>query len=152
MATMKAIRVSAFGGPEVLKVRQCRIHSRSNSIFLSVQCFKSTCVGLQLVQNNNADPLFQVEEIPKPAPGPGEVLVRIHAAGVNPVEAYIRAGTYAKLPSLPYTPGAEGTGDVEAVGEGSTKFKATSPTSPLFASCTFLRCSVAECRSAIGCI
>ena len=51
------------------------------------------------------------------------MLVRIRAAGVNPVEAYIRAGTYAKLPSLPYTPGAEGTGDVEAVGEGVTKFK-----------------------------
>ena len=47
----------------------------------------------------------------------------MRAAGVNPVEAYIRAGTYAKLPSLPYTPGGEGTGDVEAVGEGVTKFK-----------------------------
>uniref|UniRef100_A0A7S0MSH7 Enoyl reductase (ER) domain-containing protein n=1 Tax=Cryptomonas curvata TaxID=233186 RepID=A0A7S0MSH7_9CRYP len=48
----------------------------------------------------------------------------MRAAGVNPVETYIRAGTYAKLPALPYTPGGEGTGDVEAVGEGVTKFKA----------------------------
>jgi hypothetical protein len=47
----------------------------------------------------------------------------MRAAGVNPVETYIRAGTYAKLPSLPYTPGGEGTGDVEAVGEGVIKFK-----------------------------
>ena len=65
----------------------------------------------------------QLVEIPKLSPGPGEVLVRMRAAGVNPVDAYIRAGTYAKLPSLPYTPGGEGTGDVEAVGEGVTKFK-----------------------------
>ncbi len=62
------------------------------------------------------------------SPGAGEVLVRMRAAGVNPVETYIRAGTYAKLPALPYTPGGEGTGDVEAVGEGVTKFKVIFPT------------------------
>ena len=37
--------------------------------------------------------VLQLEDVPTPQPGPGEVLVRIHAAGVNPVETYIRAGT-----------------------------------------------------------
>ncbi len=59
-----------------------------------------------------------VEDVPDLRPGAGEVLVRIHAAGVNPVEAYIRTGTYAIKPALPYTPGADGAGEVLAVGEG----------------------------------
>jgi NADPH:quinone reductase len=81
---MKAIRVTAFGGPEVLKL----------------------------------------EEVPTPQPGPGEVLVRIHAAGVNPVETYIRAGTYARLPNLPYTPGNDGAGVVDQVGPDVSEFNA----------------------------
>lgn len=46
-----------------------------------------------------------------------EVLVRIHAAGVNPVDSYIRTGTHAQKPQLPYTPGKDAAGVVEAVGE-----------------------------------
>ena len=46
--------------------------------------------------------------------------VRIEAAGVNPVETYIRTGTYARKPALPYTPGSDGAGVVEAVGDGVT--------------------------------
>lgn len=51
-------------------------------------------------------------------PGPGQVVVRMMAAGVNPVETYIRAGAYAKLPALPWTPGADGAGVMESVGSG----------------------------------
>ena len=68
--------------------------------------------------------VLQLEEVLTPQPGPGEVLVRMHAAGVNPVETYIRAGTYARLPELPYTPGNDGAGVVERVGSGVTEFKA----------------------------
>ena len=75
---MKAIRMRAFGGPEVL----------------------------------------ELADVPSLQPGPGQVLVRLAAAGVNPVETYIRAGTYAKLPPLPYTPGSDGAGTVESVGAG----------------------------------
>ena len=75
---MKAIRISAFGGPEVLELR----------------------------------------EVADLQPGPGQVLVRLGAAGVNPVETYIRAGTYAKLPPLPFTPGSDGAGVVAGVGAG----------------------------------
>src|SRR5262252_1963339 len=81
---MKAIKVTAFGAPDVLRM----------------------------------------EEVPTPKPGPGEVLVRIHATGINPVETYIRAGTYARLPKLPYTPGNDGAGVVEQVGADVTEFKA----------------------------
>jgi NADPH:quinone reductase len=81
---MKAIRVTAFGGPDVLRL----------------------------------------EEVPMPQPGQGEVLVRIHTSGVNPVETYIRAGKYARLPELPYTPGNDGAGVVERVGADVSEFKA----------------------------
>lgn len=73
---MRAIRVAAHGGPEVLRI----------------------------------------EEVGDPAPGPGEVVLRIAAAGVNPVEAYLRAGTHSRAPTLPWTPGSDGAGNVEAVG------------------------------------
>ncbi|MEO6786144.1 MAG: alcohol dehydrogenase catalytic domain-containing protein, partial [Chthoniobacteraceae bacterium] len=75
---MKAIRISAFGGPEVL----------------------------------------QLADVPDPQPEPGQIVVRMAAAGVNPVETYIRAGTYAKLPPLPCGIGLDGAGVVEAVGDG----------------------------------
>jgi len=71
---MKAIRVHAHGGPEVL----------------------------------------QYEEVPQPVPGRGEALVRIAAAGVNYIDTYHRRGLY-KVP-LPFTPGVEAAGVVEAVG------------------------------------
>ncbi len=76
---MKAIRVSRFGGPEVLKL----------------------------------------ETVPDPKPGAGEVLVRVKAAGVNPYDTYMRAGGYASgNPTLPWTPGSDAAGVVEAVGSG----------------------------------
>lgn len=81
---MKAIRVDAFGEPEVL----------------------------------------QLKEVQTPQTGHGEVLVRIHVAGVNPVETYIRAGKYARLPNLPYTPGNDGAGVVDQVGADVSEFKA----------------------------
>ncbi|KAG7221015.1 hypothetical protein INR49_031213, partial [Caranx melampygus] len=52
------------------------------------------------------------------------VLIRVHACGVNPVETYIRAGTYARKPTLPYTPGSDVAGVVETVGEEVVAVKA----------------------------
>ena len=68
--------------------------------------------------------VLRLEEVPTPQPGPGQVLVRIRGVGVNPVETYIRAGKYARLPQLPYTPGNDGAGVVEQVGADVTEFKA----------------------------
>ena len=67
--------------------------------------------------------VLKLEEVATPKPSAGQVLVRIHAAGVNPYDTYMRAGTYALKPSLPYTPGSDGAGVVEAVGEGVKKVK-----------------------------
>src|SRR5215470_9936037 len=80
---MKAIRVSEYGGPSVLKL----------------------------------------EEVPTPQPGPNQVLVRIHAVGVNPVDTYLRSNTDNRGPKLPYTPGSDAAGIVEAVGSGVTEVK-----------------------------
>ena len=68
--------------------------------------------------------VLRLEEVPTQKPGPDEVLVRIYAVGINPVETYIRAGKYARLPKLPYTPGNDGAGVVEQVGAGVNEFKA----------------------------
>jgi len=84
MKTMKAIRVSEYGGPSVLKL----------------------------------------EEVAAPQVGPGQVLVRNHAVGVNPVDTYLRANTDNRGPKLPYTPGSDAAGVVEAVGPGVTTVKA----------------------------
>jgi NADPH2:quinone reductase len=81
---VKAIRVSEYGGPAVLKL----------------------------------------EELPAPQPGPGQVLVRNHAVGINPVDTYLRSNTDNRGPKLPYTPGSDAAGVIEAVGAGVTVAKA----------------------------
>lgn len=81
---MKAIRVSEYGGPSVLKI----------------------------------------EDVPTPQPGPNQVLVRNHAVGINPVDTYLRSNTDNRGPKLPYTPGSDAAGVVEAVGAGVTAVKA----------------------------
>ena len=67
--------------------------------------------------------VMRVEEVAKPEPTGPQVLVRIMAAGVNPVDTYLRTGIHAHAPKLPYTPGKDAAGVVEAVGEGVTKWK-----------------------------
>jgi NADPH:quinone reductase len=67
--------------------------------------------------------VLKLEDVPTPRPSAGQVLVRIRAAGVNPYDTYMRNGTYAVKPPLPYTPGSDAAGDVEATGEGVTKVK-----------------------------
>jgi len=75
------------------------------------------------VQQFGGPEVLQVADVPDPSPGEGQVLVAVKAIGVNPVEAYIRAGTYAVKPNLPYTPGGDAAGVVEAVGDGVTRVK-----------------------------
>lgn len=65
---------------------------------------------------------MKIEDIPTPEAGAGQVLVRIEAAGVNPVDTYILTGTHSQKPRLPYTPGKDGAGTVEKIGEGVVGF------------------------------
>ena len=69
--------------------------------------------------------VLQVKEISMPAPGPGELLVRVHAAAVNPVDTSIRAGRAGGLSgaSLPYVPGFDVSGTVTAIGSDVVNFK-----------------------------
>lgn len=61
------------------------------------------------------------EEVEVPAPGPGQVLLRHTAVGLNFIDVYHRTGLYPA--PLPFTPGLEGAGVVEAVGDGVTEFQ-----------------------------
>jgi len=76
-----------------------------------------------LVREFGGPEVLKFEEAPTPKPGAGQVLVRIHAAGVNPYDTYMRSGTYAVKPPLPYTPGSDAAGVIDAVGEGVKKVK-----------------------------
>src|ERR1700681_4606643 len=76
-----------------------------------------------LVREFGGPEVLKLEEISTPRPAAGQVLGRIHAAGVNPYDTYMRNGAYPIKPPLPYTPGSDAAGVVEAVGEGVTKVK-----------------------------
>jgi len=66
---------------------------------------------------------LRFEDTPDPTPGPGQALVRLEAIGVNFIDVYQRTGLY-KVPSLPFTPGQEAAGTIEAVGSGGSDLAA----------------------------
>jgi NADPH2:quinone reductase len=67
--------------------------------------------------------VLKIEDVPTPSAGPGQILIRVRAVGVNPVDTYIRSGTYARKPNLPYTPHADIAGTVESIGAGISSVK-----------------------------
>ena len=67
--------------------------------------------------------VLRYEETEDPKALPGQVVVEIKAAGVNPVETYIRSGAYAKKPELPFTPGTDGAGVILEKGPGADRFR-----------------------------
>ena len=71
-----------------------------------------------IVESFGGPEVLVQKEVPRPEITDDQVLVKIEFAGVNPVDCYIRSGTYASLPALGYTPGMDGAGTVEAVGRG----------------------------------
>lgn len=70
------------------------------------------------VHEFGAPEVLRLEEVPRPVAGPGEVVVRVEAAGVNPVDTYLRSGVNRPDLKLPYTPGIDGAGVIIAVGDG----------------------------------
>ncbi|MCE1247904.1 MAG: NADPH:quinone reductase [Firmicutes bacterium] len=75
------------------------------------------------VNTTGAPEVMHIEEIPDPVPEREQVLIKVYAAGVNPVETYIRAGGQGYSAAVPYTPGMDAAGVVESVGADVTKFK-----------------------------
>ncbi|MGH9737375.1 MAG: NADPH:quinone reductase [Candidatus Acidiferrales bacterium] len=65
---------------------------------------------------------LSLKDVPELQAGAGQVIVQIRAAGVNPVDTYIRAGAYPRKPALPYTPGTDGAGLVKSIGNGVKRF------------------------------
>lgn len=66
--------------------------------------------------------VMKLEDVETPQATGSQVLIKVHAAGVNPVDAYLRTGIHAHAPNLPYTPGKDGAGVVESVGDEVTRF------------------------------
>lgn len=67
--------------------------------------------------------VLELQQVADLQPARGQVLVRVRAAGINPVETYIRTGTYSIKPELPWTPGTDAAGEVVDVGVGAGKWK-----------------------------
>jgi NADPH2:quinone reductase len=67
--------------------------------------------------------VLKLEDVPDPTPGAGQLVVRVQAVGVNPVETYIRKGIYGPR-EFPFTPGSDAAGVVEAVGDGVARWRA----------------------------
>ncbi len=75
-----------------------------------------------VIEKNGGPEVLKLADVPKPTPKAGEALVKLEATGVNFIDCYFRSGLY-KAPGFPFTPGNEGAGTVEAVGEGVTNVK-----------------------------
>ncbi len=70
------------------------------------------------VRRTGGPDVLVLEDVPGPVPGEGQVVVRMHAAGVNPVDVYIRSAAQGRQPAVPYVPGSDGAGVIEAIGPG----------------------------------
>ena len=69
-----------------------------------------------VVREHGGTEVLKLEDVADPKPGPDQVVVRLRAVGVNPVDVYIRSGAYARKPALPFIPGSDAAGEIEAVG------------------------------------
>src|SRR6476620_7432154 len=76
-----------------------------------------------LVRDFGEPEVMKVEDVEIPSPTHKQVLVKVHAAGVNPLDTYLRTGIHAHAPKLPYTPGKDAAGVVEAIGDDVSKFE-----------------------------
>ncbi|XP_071985345.1 quinone oxidoreductase [Engystomops pustulosus] len=79
--------------------------------------------AIRVAEFGKPEVLKFLTDVPVPSPGDHQVLIRVHACGINPVDTYIRAGVYARKPNLPYTPGSDISGTVEEVGKNVAGFK-----------------------------
>ncbi len=76
-----------------------------------------------IMRRRGGPEVLQVEEVPTPTPGPGEVLVRVYACGLNHLDLYTRAGAQGRKAKLPHILGLEPAGEIAALGEGVDGWK-----------------------------
>src|SRR5580692_10851850 len=74
------------------------------------------------IRETGGPEVLELVELPIPQPGPGQVLIRVEATGLNFIEIYFRKGVYKA--ALPLIPGSEAAGTVEELGPGVTGFEA----------------------------
>lgn len=79
--------------------------------------------AIRVFEFGGPDVLKLQSDIAVPIPKDHQVLIKVHACGVNPVDTYIRSGSYSRKPLLPYTPGSDVAGVIEAVGGNVSAFK-----------------------------
>src|SRR3954470_539484 len=77
-----------------------------------------------LVREHGGPEVLKLEDLPDPKPNADQVVVRLKAVGVNPVDVYIRTGAYARKPALPFIPGSDAGGEIEWVGANVKRYKA----------------------------
>src|SRR4051812_25349904 len=75
------------------------------------------------IEQTGPPEVIRVGDLPRPEPGPGQVLVKVHATALNPIDVYIRSGLIAMPLSFPYIIGCDLAGKVEGLGPGVSRFR-----------------------------
>src|SRR5262245_5656011 len=136
-ASFRISRCSASADRPWRAARERKAFTMALSMFLTISCAMLAMIAFHLswpafrhysaampkaivVHQTGGPEELRTEDLPEPQPGPGEARVRHTAIGVNYIDVYFRRGVY-KAPAMPFTPGQEGAGVVEAVGAGVTE-------------------------------
>ncbi|XP_010149817.1 PREDICTED: quinone oxidoreductase [Eurypyga helias] len=90
---------------------------------MAMAATRSVMRAVRVFEFGGPEVLQLQSDVPIPDPKENQVLIKVHACGVNPVETYIRSGNYARKPALPYTPGSDVAGVIEGVGQRVAAFK-----------------------------
>ena len=94
---------------------------QANINMASIDCVIPGSMQAIQVSKWGGPEVLEVADIPVPKiTADDQVLIKIEAAGVNPVDTYIHSGTYARSPKLPYTPGSDGAGTIVLIGRKVT--------------------------------
>jgi NADPH2:quinone reductase len=100
--------------------------------------------AIRFAQFGPPEEVLRLEELPLPEPGPGQVRLRLTHRPINPSDLLTIGGQYGRLPRLPATPGLEGVGRFEALGEGVRGWRVGDRAIPLSAGGTWCECVVAD--------
>ncbi len=115
-AALRTVQAAEATGAQTARRSAAHASTRSNGAAIDYRG-SSTATAVRVSAFGSADSMRVVEGVTLPALGSSQIRINLSYAGVNPVDTYIRAGSYATLPDLPFTPGEEGSGIIAGVGE-----------------------------------